>query len=79
MCCRAGGKLTLDALALSTEFGAWKMPDFKAACSYAAAPGWLIVEGDTLTLTTARLRAVKPDGSCKSPRLPPYMALYEWA
>ena len=34
-CCRIGGTLTLDDLA-ETEIGDWKMPDFKAACSYAA-------------------------------------------
>jgi len=29
------------------------MPDFKIACAYAVAQGWLIIEGDTITLTTA--------------------------
>ena len=33
------------------------MPDFKAACSYAASQGWLIVRDDMLTLTTAGLAA----------------------
>ncbi len=33
------------------------MPDFKAACSYAASQGWLIVQDDVLTLTTAGLAA----------------------
>jgi hypothetical protein len=56
--CRAGGKLTLDDLVETSEVGDWKMPDFKAACSYAASQGWLIVHDDTLTLTTAGLRAV---------------------
>jgi hypothetical protein len=41
--CRIGGRLTLDDLAES-EIGDWKMPDFKAACAYAVAQGWLIVE-----------------------------------
>ena len=54
--CRIGGTLTLDDLA-ETEVGDWKMPDFKAACSYAASQGWLIVEDDVLTLTTAGLAA----------------------
>jgi hypothetical protein len=54
---RIGGKLSLDDIA-ETEIGDWKMPEFKAACSYAASQGWLIVEGDTLTLTTAGTRAV---------------------
>ena len=36
-----------------TEIGDWKMPEFKAACSYAASQGWLMVQDDVLTLTTA--------------------------
>ena len=52
--CRIGGTLTLDDLA-ETEIGDWKMPDFRLACSYAASQGWLIVEDDVLTLTTAGL------------------------
>jgi hypothetical protein len=54
---RIGGKLSLDDIA-ETEIGDWKMPEFKAACSYAASQGWLIVQDDTLTLTTAGTRAV---------------------
>jgi hypothetical protein len=34
------------------------MPNFKAACAYAASQGWLIVEDDKLTLATAGLAAV---------------------
>jgi hypothetical protein len=56
-CCRIGGKLTLDDLAETSEVGDWKMPDFRMACSYAASQGWLIVEDDALTLTTAGLAA----------------------
>ena len=56
-CCRIGGTLTLDDLAETSEVGDWKMPDFKAACSYAVSQGWLIVQHDTLTLTTAGLAA----------------------
>lgn len=55
--CRSGGKLTLDDLVETSEVGDWLMPDFKAACSYAVSQGWLIVEGDVLTLTTAGLAA----------------------
>jgi hypothetical protein len=55
--CRIGGKLTLDDLAETSEIGDWKMPDFKLACTYASSQGWLIIEGDTLTLTTAGLAA----------------------
>jgi hypothetical protein len=55
-CCRIGGKLTLDDLT-ETEIGDWMMPRFGAACSYAASQGWLIVQDDTLTLTTAGLAA----------------------
>ena len=43
--CRIGGTLTLDDLA-ETPIGDWKMPDFKAACSYAASQGWLIVQDE---------------------------------
>ena len=56
-CCRIGGTLTLDDLAETSEVGDWKMPDFRAACSYAAQQGWLIVEGNVLTLTMAGLAA----------------------
>jgi hypothetical protein len=55
--CRIGGKLTQDDLAEASEIGDWKMPDFKGACAYAASQGWLIVEDDVLTLTTAGLGA----------------------
>ena len=54
--CRIGGKLTLDDLA-ETEVGDWKMLDFKAACAYAVSQGWLIVQDDAVTLTTAGLGA----------------------
>jgi hypothetical protein len=49
--------LTVDDLVEASEVGDWKMPAFKAACTYAASQGWLIVEDDTLTLTTAELVA----------------------
>ncbi len=55
--CRIGGKLTLDDLVETSEIGDWKMPDFKAACTYAVSQGWPIVADDTLTLTTAGLAA----------------------
>ena len=54
---RIGGKLRLSDIA-ETEIGDWKMFEFKAACSYAASQGWLMVEDDVLTLTTAGTRAV---------------------
>ena len=56
-CCRVGGSLTLNDLAEASKVGDWKMPDFKAACSYAASQGWLIVRDEMLTLTTAGLAA----------------------
>ena len=34
-----------------------KALDFRAACSYAASQGWLILQDDALTLTTAGLVA----------------------
>jgi hypothetical protein len=54
--CRVGSKLTLDDLE-ATEVGDWSMPDFRAACAYAASQGWLTVQSDLLTLTTAGLAA----------------------
>jgi hypothetical protein len=54
--CRIGGTLTLDDLAESA-IGDWQMPTFRMACAYAASQGWLIVENDAVTLTTAGLRA----------------------
>ena len=50
--------MALDDLAETLEVGDWRMPDFKAACSYAVSQGWLIVQDDVLTLTTAGLGAV---------------------
>ena len=43
-----------------TEIGDWKMPDFKMACAYAASQGWLIVQDDVLTLTSAGLGGPNP-------------------
>jgi hypothetical protein len=54
--CRIAATLTLNDLA-GTEIGDWKMPDFKAACAYTASQGWLIVQDDVVTLTTAGLAA----------------------
>jgi hypothetical protein len=54
--CRIGQTLSLDDLA-ETEIGDWTKPNFKAACSYAASQGWLIVKDDVVTLTTAGLAA----------------------
>jgi hypothetical protein len=54
--CRIGGTLTLDDLA-ETEIGDWKMSDFRAACTYSACQGWLMVRDDILTLTTTGLAA----------------------
>ena len=55
--CRFGDKVILNDLAETSEVGDWRMPDFKMACTYATSQGWLIVEDDTLTLTTAGLAA----------------------
>jgi hypothetical protein len=54
--CRVGGQVGLDELETS-EIGDWSMPDYKAACGYAASQGWLIARNDSLTLTTAGLAA----------------------
>jgi hypothetical protein len=55
--CRMGDKLSVYDLVETSEIGDWKMPDFKMACTYATSQGWLIVQDDTLTLTTAGLAA----------------------
>lgn len=55
--CRIGDKLALDELAETSEIGDWKMPEFRLACTYAVSQGWLRIEGETLTLTTAGLAA----------------------
>jgi hypothetical protein len=55
--CRIGDRLDLDVLSETSEVGDWKMPDFKITCDYAVSQGWLIIEDDTLTLTTAGLAA----------------------
>jgi len=47
--------LTLDDLAATSEIGGWKMSDFKLACAFAASQGWIIVQDDVVTLTTAGL------------------------
>ena len=54
--CRAGGHVSLDDLD-TNDVGDWKMSDYKTACIYAASQGWLTLEDDTLTLTTAGLAA----------------------
>jgi len=40
-----------------TEIGDWKMPEFRAACTYPASQGWLIVQGSVLMLTMAGFAA----------------------
>jgi hypothetical protein len=55
--CRIGDKLTLDDLIETTEVGDWKMSVFETARTYAVAQGWLVVEGNSMTLTTAGLAA----------------------
>jgi hypothetical protein len=51
--CRIGDKLTLDDLIETTDIGDWKMSVFETARTYAVAQGWLVVEGNSMTLTTA--------------------------
>ena len=55
--CRIGDRVELATLAETSEVGDWNMSEYRAACGYAASQGWLTVEGDTLTLTTAGLAA----------------------
>jgi hypothetical protein len=58
-CCRIGGSLTLDDLAATSEVGDWKTSVFEAARTYAAAQGWLVIEGDSMRLTTAGSAAAR--------------------
>jgi hypothetical protein len=51
--CHIGDKLTLGALIETTDIGDWKMSVFETARTYAAAQGWLVVEGESMRLTTA--------------------------
>jgi hypothetical protein len=51
--CRVGDKLTLDDLIETTDIGDWKMSVFETARTYAAAQGWLVIEGESMGLTTA--------------------------
>jgi hypothetical protein len=51
--CRIGDKLTLDDLIETTDIGDWKMSVFETARTYAVAQGWLVIEGDSMRLTTA--------------------------
>jgi hypothetical protein len=53
---RIGGTPTLDDLE-ATDIGDWKMSAYKAACGYAVSQGWIVIENDTLRLTTAGLVA----------------------
>jgi hypothetical protein len=38
---------------VDSEIGDWTMPNYRAACQYAASQGWLILKDDVLTLTVA--------------------------
>ena len=51
--CRIGDKLTVDDLIQTTGIGDWKMSAFETARIYAVAQGWLVMEGDSMKLTTA--------------------------
>jgi hypothetical protein len=51
--CRVGDKLTLDDLIETSDIGDWKMSVFETARTYAIAQGWLVIEGDSMRLTTA--------------------------
>ena len=54
---RVGATVDIGELAETTEVGDWMMPDFKAACTYAAAQKWLILGDKSLTLAPAGLAA----------------------
>jgi hypothetical protein len=57
-CYQAGESVRTGEVAETTEIGDWKMPDFKRCCAHAASQGWLVVEGDCLTLTNAGITAI---------------------
>jgi hypothetical protein len=50
---RIGDRLTLDHLIETTDIGDWKMSAFEAARTYAVSQGWLVIEGNSLRLTSA--------------------------
>jgi hypothetical protein len=56
ICCRPGDRIGTGQVAES-EIGDWKMPQFKAGCSYAVSQGWLIADEDCLILTNAGMAA----------------------
>jgi hypothetical protein len=51
--CRVGDQLTLDDLIETTDIGDWKMSVFETARTYAVAQGWLVIEGNSMRLTTS--------------------------
>ena len=55
--CRIGGTLTLDDLAETPRSVTGRCPTSRPPAAYAASQGWLIVQDDALTLTTAGLAA----------------------
>jgi hypothetical protein len=55
--CRSGDVVEFDKLIEMSEIGDWKLSRFETARAYAEAQGWLVVEGNSLRLTTAGLAA----------------------
>jgi hypothetical protein len=55
--CRSGDAVEFDKLIEMSKIGDWKSSRFEAARAYAEAQGWLVIEGNSLRLTTAGLAA----------------------
>jgi hypothetical protein len=56
-CCRGGDTVGFDELIMIYEKNGWELSRFVMARTYAAAQGWIVIEGKSLRLTTAGLAA----------------------
>jgi hypothetical protein len=56
-CCRSGDAVQFDKLIEMSEIGDWKFSRFETARAYAETQGWLVIEGNEMTLATAGLAA----------------------
>lgn len=55
--CREGSRRTIQDLADIPSVADWMMPDLRAAIGYAASQGWIVSDGDSMTLTAAGMAA----------------------
>jgi hypothetical protein len=56
-CCRGGETVGFDELIVMYESSGWELSRFVMARAYAAAQGWMVIEGKGLRLTSAGLAA----------------------